>query len=163
VKLGLALRDVTDAEEQLGHRLNVLGERHKADHDVYHLTAILQRIVAENLAGLAPHAARYDVEVDADAVQPEHGAGLLDKAREKTSELVGRRPEPGLLLVRDLRELHLSYAETSINYVILGQGAQAARDRDLLDACERCHAQTLRGMKWTVTRIKTAAPQVLTS
>jgi hypothetical protein len=24
-----------------------------------------------------------------------------------------------------------------------------------------CHAQTLRGMKWTVTRLKTAAPQVL--
>jgi len=163
VRLALALRDVINAEEQLGHRLNALGERHKADHDVYHLTEIFQRIAADNLARLAPHAVGHDVEVDADAVELEHGRGLLDKAREKTSELVGRRPEPGLLLVRDLRELHLCYAETSINYVILGQGAQAARDRDLLDACERCHAQTLRGMKWTVTRIKTAAPQVLTS
>ncbi len=96
-------------------------------------------------------------------VQEEHGSGLLEKAREKTSELVGRRPEPGLLLVRDLRKLHLLYAEASINYVILGQGAQAARDRELLDACSQCHPQTLRGMKWTVTRIKTASPQVLTS
>jgi hypothetical protein len=96
-------------------------------------------------------------------VQQEHGSGLLERAREKTSELVGRRPEPGLLLVRDLRKLHLLYAEASINYVILGQGAQAARDRQLLDACSQCHAQTLRGMKWTVTRIKVAAPQVLTT
>lgn len=52
------------------------------------------------------------------------------------------------------RTLHLLYAEASINYVILGQGAQAARDRDLLDAVSLCHAQTLRGMKWTVTRIR---------
>jgi hypothetical protein len=66
-----------------------------------------------------------------------------------TSELVGRRPEPGLLLVRDRRRLHLLYGEASINYVILAQGAHAARDRGLLDACFRCHAQTLRGMKWT--------------
>jgi hypothetical protein len=31
----------------------------------------------------------------------------------------------------------------------------------LLDTVSGCHAQTLRGLKWTVTRIKTAAPQVL--
>ena len=31
----------------------------------------------------------------------------------------------------------------------------------LLDTVSRCHAQTLRGMKWTLTRLKTAAPQVL--
>jgi hypothetical protein len=55
------------------------------------------------------------------------------------------------------------YAEASINWVILGQGAQAARDRELLDAVSDCHAQTLRGMKWTVTRIKSGAPQVLTT
>jgi hypothetical protein len=80
--------------------------------------------------------------------------------RAKTSELLGRHPEPGVLLLRDLREL---YAEASINWVILGQGAQAARDAELLAAVSHCHAQTLRGMKWTVTRLKVASPQVLTS
>jgi hypothetical protein len=163
LKLAFAMRDVRDAEKRLGEELNRLGERHKSDHDVFHLTETLQRIVHANLERLAPHGERYDVGVDPDDVQEEHGSGLLEKAREKTSELVGRRPEPGLLLVRDLRKLHLLYAEASINYVILGQGAQAARDRELLDACSQCHAQTLRGMKWTVTRIKTASPQVLTS
>ncbi len=157
------IRDVRDAETRLGEELNTLGERHKTDHDVFHLTQTLQRIVHANLERLAPHGERYDVGVDPDDVQEEHGSGLLERAREKTSELVGRRPEPGLLLVRDLRKLHLLYAEASINYVILGQGAQAARDGQLLDACSQCHAQTLRGMKWTVTRIKVAAPQVLTT
>jgi hypothetical protein len=163
LKLGLAMRDVRDAETRLGEELNTLGERHKIDHDVFHLTQTLQRIVHANLERLAPHGERYDVGVNPDDVQEEHGSGLLERAREKTSELVGRRPQSGLLLVRDLRKLHLLYAEASINYVILGQGAQAARDRELLDACSQCHAQTLRGMKWTVTRIKTASPQVLTT
>jgi hypothetical protein len=63
--------------------------------------------------------------------------------------------------VRDLRELHLLYAEASIDWVILGQGAQAVRDAELLDTVSGCHAQTLPGLKRTVTRIKTAAPQVL--
>jgi hypothetical protein len=85
------------------------------------------------------------------------------KAREKASEISGRRPEPGLLLLRDLRTLHLLYAGASINWVILGQGAQAAKDEALLAVVSECHPQTLRGMKWTVTRLKTAAPQVLTS
>jgi cytochrome c2 len=162
LKLGLAIHEVADAEETLGQRLNALGERHKADHDVFHLTETLQRIARANLERLAPHADRYDVELDPSSVQEGHGTGLLEKAREKTSEVVGRRPEPGLLLIRDLRELHLSYAEASINYVILSQGAKAARDGQLVETCSQCHAQTLRGMKWTVTRLKTASPQVLT-
>lgn len=162
MKLGLAIREVGDAERTLAQQLNALGERHKTDHDVFHLTETLQRIAHDNLERLAPHGERYCVDIDAADAPAEHGSGLLEKACEKSAELIGRRPEPGLLLVRE-RTLHLLYAEASINYVILGQGAQAARDRDLLDAVSLCHAQTLRGTKWTVTRIKTAAPQVLTS
>jgi hypothetical protein len=161
VKLDLAIRDVLGAERRLADELATIGERHKADHDVFHLTATLQRLAAGNVTRLAPLAARLDV--DAEPVATDHDSGLLAKAREKASEAVGRRPEPALLLLRDLRALHLLYAEASIDYVILHQGAQAARDRELLDACDACHQQTLRGMKWTVTRIKTAAPQVLTS
>jgi hypothetical protein len=57
-----------------------------------------------------------------------------------------------------------------VNWVVLGQGAQAIRDGELVDAIRDvelfdavgfCHAQTLRGMKWTLTRLKAAAPQVL--
>lgn len=163
MKIGLAIEEVRDAEVALGHNLNALGERHKADHDVFHLSETLQRIVRANLVRLAAVSPTYDVSIDASSVQEGHGGGLVEKAREKTSELAGRRPEPGLLLLRDLRELHLLYAKASINWVILGQGAQAVRDADLVDAVSACHAQTLRGMKWTVTRLKAGAPQVLTS
>ena len=44
MKLDLAIRDVRDAERTLARQLDALGERHKADHDVFHLTETLQRI-----------------------------------------------------------------------------------------------------------------------
>jgi hypothetical protein len=149
MKLGLAIREVAAAEATLAEQLNALGERHKADHDVYHLTGTLQGIARANLERLAPLAERYGSSVD--------------PAREEPSKHLRRGSENGLLLLRDLRELHLLYAEASINWVMLGQGAQAARDNEVLEAVAECHPQTLRGMKWTVTRIKEAAPQALTS
>ncbi|HET7425478.1 MAG TPA: hypothetical protein VFJ50_00460 [Gemmatimonadales bacterium] len=78
----------------------------------------------------------------------------------KASGVLGRSPEPALLLVGDLRLLD---AEASISWAILSQGVQAVRDRELLDLVAGCRAQTLHGTKWTVTRLKTAAPQVWTS
>jgi hypothetical protein len=159
MKLDLAIAAVVDTEMALAERLRTLGERHKADHDVYHLTRTLRIIATDNLDALAPFAERYGAEPSS----TKHDNRLLGRAREKASEVLGRRPEGGLLLLRDLRELHLLYAAASIDWVILAQGAQAAQHAELLKAVTHAHAQTLRGLKWTVTRIKTAAPQVLTS
>jgi hypothetical protein len=64
-------------------------------------------------------------------------SALLDTLREKSSELAGRRPESGLLL---LRKLYMLAPEASINWV---KGAQAARDHELLQATKRCHPNTL--------------------
>jgi hypothetical protein len=114
-----------------------------------------------HLVALAKHADRYEADLGSD----QDGAGppeLVQKAIEKGTEILGRRPEPGLLLLRDLRELHLHAAGTSIDWVALGQGAQAARDTELLETVSACHPETLRTLKWTTYRLKEAAPQVLT-
>ena len=71
---------------------------------------------------------------EVDASDADAGGGPLARVREKAADLSGGRPEGGLLLLRNW---------------------------GLLDSVSRCHAQTLRGMKWTLTRLKTAAPQVL--
>jgi hypothetical protein len=76
---------------------------------------------------------------------------------------MGRRPESGLLLLRDLRELYLMAEEANIHWLALGQVAQAVRDHDLLDEVSDLHKQTLTQIKWLKTRIKEAAPQVLVS
>jgi hypothetical protein len=128
-----AVEAVRTSELAILARLASLREHHPEEHDVFHL--------AETLAGLArANLERLGAEVP-DTVEPAPGGDLLG----------------------DLRELHLRYAAASIDWVILAQGAQAARDTELLDAVSASHPDTLRGLNWTTTRLKEAAPQVLTT
>jgi hypothetical protein len=162
MKIGLAIERLADAERELAGELVAAGERHKTDHDVFHVTKTLAGLEERHLEALAPHAERYDAKVGAS----DGGAGppgLVRGATEKGAELLGRRTESGLLLLRDLRRLHVLAAGASLDWVALGQGAQAAKDSALLDTVSTCHAETLRTLKWTTYRLKEAAPQVLTS
>lgn len=162
MKLGLAIGEAAQAEEQLAELLLRVGERHRADHDVYHLTRLLSRWSQGHLAALEPSAARYEQDVETGDVGRE-SAGALSALREKTAELLGRRPQAGLLLLHDLRELHLQAARASLAWTVLGQGAQAAKDKELLDCVSLCHPETLRTLRWTVTKLKESAPQALTA
>jgi hypothetical protein len=81
--------------------------------------------------------------------------------RQKASEMLGRRPESGMLLLRDLRQLYLMAEEVNIHWIALGQVAQAIRDHDLLGEVSLLHKQTLTQIKWLKTRIKESSPQVL--
>jgi hypothetical protein len=125
-----AIAAVRDDERALIDALGAIGERHRDDHDIFHISHTLIRLHEANLEALG-------------------GDG--------TGEMFA----DGGSLLADLRALHVLYAQASIDWVILGQGAQAARDAALLETVSRCHPDTLRGMKWTVTRIKLAAPQVV--
>lgn len=149
MKLDTAIEEVHAAEAALARELLALGARHQADHDVYHLTRTLAQDAQARLKALEPHAERYGASIDADATQ---------------DELIRRGPDAGLPpLLRDVRKLHLLAAEASINWTILGQGAQAARDDDLLATVTESHPETIRALRWTTTKLKEAAPQVLTS
>jgi hypothetical protein len=161
VKLGMAIEQVASAERELAEQLLAIGERHKTDHDVFHMTKTLAKKERGHLDALARHAGRYGAEIDRDGDGA--GPGILATAREKSAELLGRRPEPGLLLLRDLRELHVLAAGASLDWVALAQGAQAAKDADLLATVTSCHEETLKTLKWTTYRLKEAAPQALTS
>lgn len=163
MKIGIALREAHDAETDLAAELLRVGQRHKADHDVYHLTRTLRGWADRNVRRLTEQATRYGVEVDADAVDEQQDRGLLERLREKGSELLGERPEPGVLLLRDLRDLHLAAARASLAWTVLGQGAQAVSDSELLRTVTVCHPETIRIMKWTVQKLKEASPQVLAS
>jgi hypothetical protein len=162
VKLDVAIEEVHSAEATLARELLAIGERHKADHDVYHLTRTLAEHARARLEALEPHAERYGASIDSDAADGEPGGGVLSALREKGSELTGRRSAAGLLLLRDMRKLHLLAAEASIDWTILGQGAQAARDAELLATVTESHPETLRALRWTTTKLKETAPQVLT-
>jgi hypothetical protein len=162
MKIGLMIEQLADSEQELADELIKVGELHAADQDVFHLTKTLAKIELGHLDALAPHAERYAVELPR---SPDHTrpSGLHRTAVEGGTRLSGRRPEPALMLLRDLRGLHLLAAGASLDWTALGQAAQAAGDSRLLDVVTTGHSQTLRALKWTTYRLKEAAPQTLTS
>jgi len=163
MKIAAAVAEAHDAETELAAQLLRVGERHKAEHDVYHLTRTLSTWCDRHLHRLASHAPRSNGQLDAEAVYDGQNRGRPARGRERGSELVEASPEPGLLLLRDMRELHLAAARTSLAWTALGQGAQAVGDTELLATVTACHPETIRIMKWTVQKVKDASPQVLAS
>jgi hypothetical protein len=159
MKIGSLLARLHELETDLADELRALGERHAADHDVFHQCHTFALQCERHSAALQPVAARYGEEVDDEG--PGFWSGILESARRAASTSVGRVPESGLLLLRDLRKLFLQAEECSITWVMAGQAAQAARDQELLDVVRVCHQETEIQVKWFVTRIKVGSPQAL--
>ncbi|WP_245547303.1 hypothetical protein [Nocardia brevicatena] len=88
---------------------------------------------------------------------------LLARLRQKGGELLGRHHDVSLLLLHDLRRIHLMAAGVSLDREILAQSAQALRDGELLAVARRCHPQTLRQMRWANAKLKEIAPQAIVS
>lgn len=160
-KIGQLLDDLHDAETDLAHQYRVVAERQAAEHDVYYLCLTLAKQADEH----AEHVRRIAEKFGKSLSEPggERLTNVLAGLRHKTSEMMGRRPEAGLLLLRDLRQLYLMAQEANVHWLALGQVAQAVRDHDLLDEVSDLHKQTLTQIKWLKTRLKEATPQVLVS
>jgi hypothetical protein len=159
MKLGLAIRELHRSERKLELLLRTLAARHYSESGIYHL--------ALDLAGWSESHVRELAEIG-----QRHGVRLSERGRptgpgwslqRRVSELLKRRPEPGLLLLADLRRVHRSAAGVSLDWELLAQGAQAVKDEELLAVTSRCHPQTLRQMRWANAMLKELSPQVLTS
>ncbi|MEW1892745.1 hypothetical protein [Streptomyces sp. NBC_00523] len=160
MKLDLVLKEVHHGENALAVRLMRLSSTHSTDHEVHHVARDLAAWSRQHVRELAEAAADHGVDLDPEPKEQSPAAAWL---REKGGELVGRRPKTGLLLLRDLRDTYLRAAAVSVDWELLAQTAQAARDQELLDLTERCHPQTLRQQRWADAMIKVVSPQVLTS
>jgi len=158
VNIDLAIERTAEAERQLADELLQVGERHSTEHDVFDLTRSRAQQAQANLERLAAAAARYGTEIDR---EPSAGGGMVAAVREKAAELLGRRPEAGLLLLADLEQLHLRASRASLAWVALAQAAQAAKDAELLSIVSDCHPETLRTLRWTTQKVKDSAPQAL--
>lgn len=157
----LTLRALHHGEKHLARDLVTVAERHRTEHEVFHVATDLALWSREHVQRLVDTGHHYGVDLG-EPPDPS-GAGLLATLRAKAAEAMGHRPEPGLLLLRDLRELHLAATENSLHWEMLAQAAQAAKDDRLLTLASSCHPQTLRQMRWSNTMIKNLSPQILTS
>jgi hypothetical protein len=157
--LQYAFRQVHAAEDELVTQLLDLAEQHRTDHEVHHVARDLARWSQQNLRRLADTASHYELQLDPEADRPSR----LRHLPQALSTAIGRRPEPGLLLLEQLRGIYLLASTASLAWEMLAQHAQAKQETDILALTSECHPRTLRHIRWANTMIKTLSPQVLTS
>lgn len=124
MKLGLAIRELHRSERKLALDLTSLASRHKTDHEIHHTASDLAVWSQDHVRELAQVGHAYGLDLK-DEPRTEARTGPM---QEKLSELLGRRPEPALILLMDLRHLHRVAAGVSLDWELLAQGAQATRD-----------------------------------
>ncbi|MEU1320454.1 hypothetical protein [Streptomyces tibetensis] len=159
--IAITLRLLHDGERDLEQDLLAAAARHRTDHEFHHVALDIARWSREHAARLADAGRDHGLDLSGPRGDPSPRA--LAALREKASEALGRRPESGLLLLNDLRDLHLAAARNSLHWEMLAQVAQATRDEPLLTLVADCHPQTLRQLRWTNTMVKILAPQLLSS
>jgi hypothetical protein len=157
----IVLRTLHDGERGLEQKLLAAAARHHAEHEFHHVATDVARWSHEHAARIARAAEPHGLRLPGPADHPEPGP--LTARKETAGRALGRQRLPGLLLLRDLRDLHLAATENSLGWEMLAQAAQATQDTDLLELAAACHPQTLRQLRWTNTMIKTLSPQLLTS
>jgi hypothetical protein len=160
MRLALAIAELHRSENELAVELLQVSSRHKADHGIFHLAHDLAGWSQQHVAALARAGTAYGLELDP---QPRSPSTIASVVREKGAELLGRRPEPALLLLADLRRVYRMAAGASLDWEVLGQTAQAVRARDLLALTKTCHPETLRQTRWANAMVKELSAQALTS
>ncbi|SEK67729.1 hypothetical protein SAMN04515665_10490 [Blastococcus sp. DSM 46786] len=160
MKLDLAIETLHASENHLVTVLTSMSDKHKADHDVFYITRDMAAWSREHVAGLARVGRDFGLDLDPEASED---PGLLATMKQRTSDLIGRRPEPGLLLLADLRHLYREAAGVSLDWEVLAQGAQSNKKQELLELSQRYHPEALRQARWANAHLKVASPQVMAS
>lgn len=160
MKIGLVLHELHRSENDLARKLLHVSERHKVDHEIFHLARDLARWSQHHVRAIAGIGTTYGQDLDP---EPADESGLLETVREKSSELIGRRGKAELLMLLDLREVYTMASGVSADWEMLAQAAQGIKHHDLLDVTQRCHPETLRQMRWANAKLKETSTQILVS
>ncbi|MFB6597713.1 hypothetical protein [Streptomyces diastaticus] len=157
----LALCALHHGERHLADALLAVAGRHRTEHEVHHVATDVAAWSLEHVRRLTEAAADHGLDPE----DPASTAGDVMSAtpRHEAAAPPDHSPGPGLLLLRDLSDLHLAATHNSLRWEMLAQAAQATKNTGLLDLASSCHPQTLRQMRWTNTMIKNLSPQILTS
>jgi len=140
------------SERTLAESLRTVGQGHQAEPDVYHTCQSLAKLSQAHQEELAPVVARYG--------EQRHGGDVEEPERLHADGVAEVRSGP-VGLLRDLQDLYLLATLVDTTWTVVNQAAQGARDRELMEICQHCMAETTRQLKWLQTRMKISAPQAL--
>jgi len=161
-KVGALVIGLHGAENELATALTNLADAQKTDHEIFHVARDLSGWSREHVAVLAEAGRHYDLSLSAEPQgRSLDESSIGQKAKRRGAEVIRRFHEPSVLLIAELRDVHLLAAGVSVDWEVLAQCAQAMHDRELLELAQECHPQTLRQLRWTNAKIKELAPQAL--
>ena len=160
-KIGRVLQQLREAESDLAEQFRKVSERHAVEHEVHFGALTLARQCEGRVSLLAGLCHPYGEELDPSEHDPGAWDSLVGGVRRRASETAGRGRAAGLLLLRDLRELHLHAMQVDFHWVLVGQIAQAVRDHDLVSASQELHEQLTTADKWILSQTRVHAPLVL--
>ena len=124
--ISVALRALHRGERDLAQHRCESASATARTTPVYHVAAELAGWSQEHTQRLAHAAQEYGLRLGEPRGEPPTVMRML---RGKTAEVVGRRPEPGLLLLHDLREPHLAAAGNSLYGEMLAQACACRKLR----------------------------------
>lgn len=156
--ISVLLQVLHQAECQLAADLEQFGQRHHKQHRAYNLTRHLARWSTRHAEAIAETAQRLGGDPDGVAVD----RAPLSTSGEVPPDVLWRTPDPGLLLLRDLRRVHRDAMALSVDWELLGEAAQVLGDDDLRHLVDQCHPQTQRQVRWAGSVIKLVSPRILT-
>jgi len=159
MKIALAIAETAEAEADLARELRRLSHRHAAEADVHHTAVALAAGCVKQVVALRPAAGGYGASVpDDDSAESPR---VVEAIREGAASLFRRSDVTGLVLLDDLRHAYLTAQRAEVDWVMLVQGAKAARDRDLIAVATEGEDHARRCGSWLRTRIKESSAQVL--
>ncbi len=159
MRIGTLLADLHRGENALARHLLAVSERHRSDHEIYHLGRDLAGWSRRHVRVLAQEAGHRGVDLDP---EPEANPPITERLWERSRELVGRAGDPALVLLRDLRKIYTEASGLSVDWEMVAQAAMATRDTRLLHLTQECHPETLRQVRWANANLKESSPQILT-
>jgi hypothetical protein len=139
---------VHKSQVHLAQAFREVAESHAEDAAVFHVAQKLARQCDSHAEQLQPFAERY-------------GEQAPEEPERLHSDLFEGTREGPIGLLRDLHDLYVMAAEVDMAWTLVAQGAQGARDPELLDLVQECEKETTTQMDWLRTQMKQAAPQAL--
>jgi hypothetical protein len=146
--VGLYLQMASESEKDLQEAFKTVADHHQQEPDMEEICTLLSSWSAAKAASTERFMHKYGRERD-------------KEPQRLYSDLFQGPRRGGLALLRDLHDLWLMATEAHIAWTLLGQAAQALRDKDFIQTCQENTEQTHRQISWLETRSKQAAPQTL--
>ena len=146
--VGLYLQMVKTTEQELEEAFKTVADHHRQEPDLEEICTILSSWSQAKARSTDRFIHKYGRERDREP-------------QRLYSDLFHGPRRGGLALLRDLHDLWLMTTEAQIAWTLLGQAAQALRDKDFVQTCACNKEQTHRQTSWLETRSKQAAPQTL--